>query len=218
MIRNTLRGLNALMTTVLLFAGCAKHQAFPLEPIKTEFHPSTIHVDNVSVSMEVLDKAKCQHVFNKSIFAEGYQPVQFTVANGPNRYLELRRSEISLPSADPQSVAEKCHFSTAGRATAYGVAGLFIWPLLIPAVVDGVGSAKANGQMDIDFASKALSDDVISPYAQKNGVLFVPRQEMSASCTVRLLDKEKRESLLFRWVDGKPTEGKLETFEPKSPS
>lgn len=211
-------GLVGAMATVCVLGGCARHQAFPLEPIKTQFHPSTIEVEKVAVSMEVMDKAKCKRVFNKSILAEGYQPIQFTITNGPDRYLELRRSDISVPGADPQSVAEKCHFSTAGRAAAYGVAGLIIWPLLIPAVVDGAGSAKANGQMDIDFASKALDDDVITPFGRTNGVVFVPRQEMSSDITLRLLDKEKRESLVFMWSDGKPVGGKVESLVSKPTS
>ena len=55
---------------------------------------------------------------------------------------------LSVPVCSPEEVADKCHTSTAGRATAYGVGALFLWPLAVPAIVDGVRSHEANVKLD----------------------------------------------------------------------
>ena len=100
---------------------------------------------------------------------------------------------MSLPVCSPQEVAEKCHTSTAGRAAGYGVAGLFLWPLLIPAVVDGVASSQANTNLDRDFNEKNLEQIVINPYATHSGVIFISNNEFQDSFFIRLVDKETKE-------------------------
>lgn len=197
--------------------GCAGYKAFPLEPLRPEFHSSAMRVEGVGAACEVLSDSTSKRYFFRNVRQQGYQPVQFTVTNGPKRHLELRLSQINLPAAQPESVAEKCHFSTAGRATTYGVVGIFIWPFLIPAIVDGVGSAKANGQMDLDFSAKSLKDQVVSPHSVANGVLFVPTNQVSSEITMRLIDSDAKQSMLFRWVDGKPVEGRMEGNEQTTP-
>ena len=74
----------------------------------------------------------------------------------------------------------------------YGVAGLFLWPFFIPAVVDGVKSSQANQRLDEDFAKKELADQIISPYNTINGLIFVPKNEFSRDFTVTAVDVEKR--------------------------
>ena len=81
------------------------------------------------------------------------------------------------------------------------MAGLFIWPLLIPAVVDGVGSSKANTQMDIDFASKGLQDAVIQPYVVANGVIFVPTSEFRSNLQINIIERDTKEKLTFTFND-----------------
>ena len=79
----------------------------------------------------------------------------------------------------------------------YGVAGLFIWPLLVPAVVDGVGSSKANQRLDTDYAAKAVSERVIQPFATLDGLVFVPMSSYSNSFSITIIDKETKEGITF---------------------
>ena len=96
-----------------------------------------------------------------------------------------------------QEVAEVCGFNTVGRATAYGVAGLFVWPLLIPAVVDGVGSSNANQQMQADYCYKEIQDGRIVANELRDGVVFVDRVKPGEILTVRLRNVETEEIKLF---------------------
>lgn len=193
-----------------LGSGCASYRVVALDALKPDFHPSAIEAGGVVACLQVLDVTSIKRYFGKDLTREGYQPVQVTVANGPDRYLALHVSQISLPGAEPEAVAKECHFHTAARATTYGVIGIFIWPFLIPAIVDGVGASKANGQMDLDFSAKALKDQIIMPYGHASGVLFVPTDQMSSDIVVRLADRENRETIVFRWSDGKPIDGRVE--------
>jgi hypothetical protein len=113
-----------------------------------------------------------------------------TIVNDSSRYILFSNQGISIPVCSPQEVAEKCHTSTVGRAAGYGVAGIFIWPLLVPAVVDGVSSSQANTKLDRDFNEKNIEQMVINPYATHNGVVFFSKTDYQDAFLIKLVDKE----------------------------
>jgi len=65
------------------------------------------------------------------------------------------------------------HTSTIKRTGRYGLPGLFFWPLLVPAIVDGLGSEKANEKLDADFVQKSLHVQIVRPYSLVNGLILV---------------------------------------------
>jgi hypothetical protein len=211
-VTNTIRS-QLLLVPLIFSVGCAKYQVIALQPLRPEFHRSALSVEGVHACYEVLDGVSSKRYFNKDLTKVGIQPVQLTIANNSKRTLILDLTRCSLPCMPGDQVAKKAHFNTAGRATAYGVAGIFIWPLLIPAIVDGTGSSKANTQMDYDFASKGLKDQVIHPFDTSNGVFFVPVEKMSPNLTIRLVDREAGEILQFSWSDGLPVAARCETID-----
>lgn len=201
-----------LLAPLVLSVGCAKYQVLSLEPLKPEFHRSALSVEGVHVCHEVLDGVACKRYFNKDLKKAGIQPIQVTIANNSMRTLLLDLSRCSVPCMPGDEVAKKAHFNTAGRATGYGVAGLFIWPLLVPAIVDGAGSSKANTQMDHDYASKGLKDQVIHPFDTADGVFFVPLERMSPNLTIHLVDREAGAILRYSWSNGLPVSARCETI------
>jgi hypothetical protein len=94
-------------------------------------------------------------------------------------------------------VARLVHTNTAGRAAGWGAAGIFIWPLLIPAVVDGVGSSQANQKLNADYSSKGVTECVIQPYTMLSRVVFVPMSDYHGAFRLTLLDKETRGRLAY---------------------
>ena len=66
---------------------------------------------------------------------------------------------------------------------------------MVPAVVDGIGSAQANEQLDNDFALKSLHDQTIKPYSMINGLIFVPSGNASREFYFKLSDPDKHEQL-----------------------
>lgn len=107
---------------------------------------------------------------------------------------------LSKQTAPAEEVAKECGFSTVGRATAYGVAGLFIWPLLIPAVVDGVGSSQANVKMEDDYMYKENKDDRIQPNGLLNGVVFLDKMKDGETLDIRLTNVDNNEIKLFTFT------------------
>ena len=162
-----------------------------------DFATNSQKLNNVTCSVKVFTQDDCRRYFDKNIIDEGYQPIQIAIDNQSRNYYLLSKNGISLPTVPPEEVAQKAHRSTVGRAAGYGVAGLFIWPLLIPAVVDGAKSSKSNTQMDIDFAAKGIQDSVIQPFTTIDGVIFVPTSEFKTNLTINIVNKETQEKMSF---------------------
>ncbi|MFA6534856.1 MAG: hypothetical protein WCS92_01225 [Candidatus Babeliales bacterium] len=187
-----------IMSVVALGAvsGCARYSAQPLNRIKTvsphKQDGSEKPEKAISLAYNVYDKWDCKKYLNRDVLAKGYQPVQITITNNSDRYINFSKENISLPTVPAADVAKRVHTSTMTRAVSYGVAGLFLWPFFIPAVVDGVKSSQANQRLDEDFAKKELADQIISPYNTINGLIFVPKNEFSRDFTVTAVDVEKR--------------------------
>lgn len=188
----------SIMSIVALFSisGCARYSAQPLSRLKTvnpqKQDGSEKPEKAISLAYNVYDKWDCKKYLNRDVLSKGYQPVQITITNNSDRYINFSKENISLPTVSAADVAKKVHTSTITRATCYGVAGLFLWPFFIPAVVDGVRSSQANQKLDEDFAKKELSDQIITPYSTINGLIFVPKDEFKHNFTITAVDVEKR--------------------------
>lgn len=104
---------------------------------------------------------------------------------------------FSIPLAPAEDVARYVHTNTVGRSLIYGVPGIIIWPLLVPAVADGVGSSQANQKLDADYSSKGVNETIIQPYTTLNRVVFVPKSEFNGGFRLTLLGKETRNKLVY---------------------
>ena len=186
-----------ILFIIITFFSCASYKPAPLTNLQPEFAPYAETVDAVTLACKALSREDCKRYFDRDIIDKGFQPVQMTIINNSDNYLLFSTQGVSLPVCSPQEVAEKCHTSTAGRATAYGVAGLIVWPLLIPAVVDGVGSSQANTKLDSDFNQKGIDQTVINPYSTHNGIIFFTKDDYQDSFNVRLVDRETKRKLEY---------------------
>ena len=194
---NVAYSLTALLV-LIVFSGCAKYQPGVLASLQPEFAPYSEEKSGITLSVQKLTSGDSKRILNRDIIEKGYQPIQITVKNDTKKYVLFSNQGVNLPTVPAQEVADKVHTSTTGRAAAYGVAGLFIWPLLIPAVVDGVGSAQANEKLDRDYDAKVMGQVVIQPYATHNGLIFVPVSELQGSFEIILVDRETKEKISYR--------------------
>lgn len=185
------------VSQALFLTACARYEAESLAPIKMEYAPHSQTVKEVSVACKALSKNECKRYLGRDVVEEGYQPVQITVTNDSNRYLLFSTSALSLPCASPDAVAQSVHTSTWGRAAAYGVGALFLWPLAVPAIVDGVSSSNANLKLDNDYQSKSAHDQVIQPYSTTNAVIFVPTDSFEDHMSITLIDKASSKPIHF---------------------
>ena len=186
------KSILSLCALSILVSSCASYNAQPLTPLSyTEVdvrnHAKT---QDVTVVAKKLSKEDSLKYFDRNLLAKGIVPIQIFINNKSDKDLIFLKEKISLPLASVRAVAEKAHTSTVGRVTGYGLGSLVLWPLIIPAVVDGLKSSKANDQLDSDFYTKAAEDTIIRKNSTLDKVVFVPKDKYKSIFSLTLFDSE----------------------------
>lgn len=182
-----------IAATLVGLSGCARYKAQPLKTLMRRPKAD----QSLSFEYKAFTTRECVRYLGRNVLAQGYQPIQITFTNNTDRYIRISPKNFSFASITPQEVAQRVHTNTAGRAIGYGVAGLFIWPFLIPAVVDSIGSAEANEQLDADFSYKALRSQTIKPYSSANGIIFAASDDFDESFTFTVIDQESNQRFML---------------------
>jgi hypothetical protein len=186
-----------IVGALIFLSGCASYHAASLNTLASDVVNSTSRGQgDIVVVAKAFNKGDCKRYLDRDVIAEGYQPIQLYIENNGDKNYIFSLSRVSLPCAGPEEVAEKVHTSTVGRATGYGVGALFLWPLAIPAIVDGVKSSQANDALDIDFSSKTARDQIIQPHSYFNKLLFVPTNEYQPSFKLTLMDQNSNKKTI----------------------
>lgn len=185
--------------SLLLLAGCAKYKATPLPQL-------SVYSDKKGVSLahRAFNVTESKMYLGRDIQKKGFQPVQLTITNNTDRSYQITPSSLSMPIANADYVAHKAHTNTTGRAVGYGTAAVLSCGLFaIPAIVDGIGSSKANKQLDMDYCSKMLRlDTVIRPHSTLSGVVFVARGAYTNDFTFTISDADSGKKLVLRSNSG----------------
>ncbi|KKP23853.1 MAG: hypothetical protein SZ59_C0003G0077 [candidate division TM6 bacterium GW2011_GWF2_28_16] len=181
------------VAALLLASGCAKYRGQNLETLA--YPSSEAKKESVFMAYKPFNASDCKVYLDRDVLAKGYQPIQVTIVNNSKKYLDFSLDRISLPSVPAREIARKVHTSTAARAGGYGAASLVLWPFIIPAIVDGNKSARANDRLDEDFNRKELKTQIISPYHSVNGIIFVPRERFNPDFKVTLVEVENNNKI-----------------------
>lgn len=189
-----------LSACTLTLTSCANYRASPLYNPSADLIQMAPRDEAISVVSKTFTRSDCNKFLDRDVLAEGYQPIQLYIQNDSDKNYIFSLDRITLPLARPEMVAEKVHTSTAGRAAAYGAGALILWPLIIPAVVDGVKSANANEALDKDFTAKAAKDQVILHHSQFNAIIFVPVDAYQNSYNLTLVEQGSAQSKVFHIV------------------
>jgi len=173
--------------SMLLLSGCAHYKTKALRPLAVT---TPIEKQTLSFTYQVYDAQDCAIYLDRDVLKKGYQPIHITIYNNSAQTLHFCPTNITLPCVPAQEVARSVHTSSISRAVGYGIPGLFIWPLLVPAVVDSVKSEKSNKKLDIDFARKSLRPQIIRPYDTINGLIFVDIEHFTENFSIMLENKQ----------------------------
>lgn len=216
-LQNTFLSLVSIMM-LLGLAGCAHYRAKPLAKLHTTCPsaPAAICDETITMAYKVFTKKDCMRYLDRNVLKKGYQPIHIAINNNTDKSLVFSTTNIDMISVLPEEVAERVYTNTVGRVVGYGATGValsiastgvaFVVPYFLPfylvpaafqiaAIVDGVGSAKANKRLDRDFMRKSLQDQTITPYGTINGLIFVP---------VDLFDENDLSITLFDAKEGTP--------------
>lgn len=187
--------LPAVAAVLVLMASCANYTALPLNSLSHElglFH-SEAGKNDVFIGAKAFNKADCKRYLDRDVISEGYQPVQLYIQNSSDKDYCFALDRVGLAIARAEEVAEKVHTSTIGRVTGYSIGALLLWPLVIPAIVDGIKSADANESLDSDFSSKTARDQVIQRHSNFNKLLFIPVNEYQSVFTITLIENDSHQ-------------------------
>jgi hypothetical protein len=183
-----------LLALTVLTAGCASYKAAPLNALSTP-NPA----QDVTVTAKAFNVCDCERYLDRNILSAGYQPVQLYIENNSDADYVFSLSRFSLPHARAEEVASKVHTSTVGRIVGYGTAGLVTGGIFfIPAIVDGVKSAKANKSLDYDFTAKTARDQIIPPHSHFNAIVFIPTSAYQPVFNLTLVDSHTNMARSFR--------------------
>lgn len=188
-----------LFLCCLFFCGCASYRSARLPSTDTQSFSNVQDQEGLKTAVKFFDARESKKTFGVSKLYKVYQPIYIVIDNRTKNTYQFKKGMINKQSIPSEEVAKECNFSTVGRATSYGVAGLFFWPLLIPAVVDGVGSSNANQRMEDDYMYKEIKDERIVPNGLLNGVLFIDKMKDGEELTIRLQNVESDEIKIFNF-------------------
>jgi hypothetical protein len=186
--------------SLILLAGCADYTASSLSSLGQSEAIYSSHNSSVLAAWKIFNKQDCNTYLGRDVIAEGYVPVQMTITNNSSDPMFLSTGNFNIPLAPTQQVADKVHTSTAGRVAAWGAGGLIVWPLLIPAVYDGIKSSEANKALDEDYHSKTLTECTIRSRSSFNGVVFIPKEQIDNPIEMFLVNERTQEKIAFSVV------------------
>ncbi|MCB1109509.1 MAG: hypothetical protein KDK64_00865 [Chlamydiia bacterium] len=178
------------MGMAVLLTGCASYQANSLSALDPQCVREYPEIEGMQIGCKAFNEEDCYTFLDRNVIAKGYQPIQLTFQNNTNKRYVFTTQNVSLPCVSPETVANTVHTSTVGRVAGYSVGGLFLWPLFIPAVVDGIKSSNANKALDMDFNDKMKQQFVIAPRGYAKTLIFVPKSQMSPIFDVSLLEED----------------------------
>jgi hypothetical protein len=172
-----------LFLLTLLLTGCASYKASnlsALDPYSVRNYPE---IDGMHIGCKAFTKEDCLTYLGRNVIAKGYQPIQLTFQNTTDKTYIFSSKEISIPCTNTQEVAQSVYTSTLGRVVGYSL-------LVLPAIVDGVKSMKANSSLNEDFHEKAREHFIIPPGSYKKTLVFVPRAHYHPIFDLSLLEQE----------------------------
>ncbi len=186
-----------LLGALVLLTGCANYSASTLATLPVETAIQSSKSPQVLVSWKTFDKIDCKRYLGRDVISEGYMPLQLTIRNNTSDPLYFSPENFNVPLASVNEVASKAHTSTAGRVVGWSVGALFIFPLVIPAIYDGIKSSEANDSLDADYEAKAMREHTIQPQSVFNGVVFVPQKYFYQNIEMFLVNQKTQEKVVF---------------------
>ena len=193
-----MKKLTLLLIVMPILFGCASYKARPPPSADVKSFDNYQDQNGLIVGVDFFDKTQSKKLFGVSDVYRKYQPAYIVIDNRTLDTYEFKKRMLNKTTVPADVVADECEFNTAARATAYGVVGTFLfWPLLIPAVVDGVGSSHANDAMENDFLYKEIKDERIPPNGLLSGVVFLEKMKDGEELTFRLRSIQSNNIKLF---------------------
>lgn len=184
-----------ILVSCIWLTGCATYQAMPLTALDPQY--MCTEKEGISIGCKAFSKKECLRYLDRDVLKKGYQPIQLSFHNRTDKSYAFSIYDVTLPCTTAEDVTKKVHTSTAGRITGYTLGSLFFYPLIIPAIVDGIRSSNANAALDKDFLNKSKDHFEIPPHSFHKTLIFIPRQHAQTQFDLTLREPLTGERMLF---------------------
>lgn len=182
---------------IMLITACAKYKPTTLELPRSKGQEK----NGLVVQAESLSNDHAKNLFGgRSPHKKGYKAIQIAIQNNTSATYTLSAQNIGLEIVPTSVVAEQLEFNTAGRVIGWAIGGLFLWPLFIPAIVEGTNASKANKAIRNDFNTRVISSDsniIIEPGKTLNRVMFVHADNYKTTFNISLVNQSNHNSQKF---------------------
>ena len=165
----------------------AHYRAIPLENLID--NAANLSKNGVTFQYKIFSKSDCRkYLGRKQVWDRGFRPIQIHIFNNTDKCLNLCTKNFSFPCIPLDQLIQYVGFKTGSRLCAWGIPGLFFWPLLIPFVFEAFESPKSNSRLQEDYYYKTLFDQIIQPRCSVNGIVFVAKKHFKSDFSLILND------------------------------
>lgn len=176
--------------------GYTRYKSIPLQKMHRQV--DTVNQEHLSFSCKMLNKNDCKKYFNTtSLNKKGYLPIQITFTNNSNKSIAVSPDSFSFRCANAQDIATLLHRNGLMRGICFTFGSLIFLPLIIPALVQGIGADNYNYQMDIDFSNKSFENQVVPPFTVVDGIIFASKNQFTRNFTLIVKDVSKNNSFIL---------------------
>ncbi|MEW6101861.1 MAG: hypothetical protein AB1481_06175 [Candidatus Omnitrophota bacterium] len=181
--------------------GCASYRPAGSPSEDISFYPNKKEQAGLSIAIKLLDAKETRGTFKRNIHKKQVAPAFIIIKNDSQNVYKLKKglNEQGLFSAN--EVADKGKFQVFWRAALFSpfIISIILWPLLLPAIVGGLGTVNANKSMREDYVNKEISDEEIHPGESLAGFLYFDSGSISKGLRIELTDVVTKEPIVFEF-------------------
>jgi hypothetical protein len=186
----------AVVSVVLLLhatslGGCVSYRPKAIEDVRFLERARTKTEDGVRVTAAALGRSEARDLFGVPISKNGIQPLYLKIENESARPYIFFQQSVDSDYYSPREAAFKSHYSGTKRFLGWGLAGIFVWPLLLVAPVQYASARVANRRMNKLFVEYGIGNQMIFPRESFEGFIFTQLDEGTKHVKVGLLNPDE---------------------------
>jgi hypothetical protein len=187
-----------------LFSGCATYSPGAVPFGGLDHHLIKKEDSGVSVSVRFLDNKEIRSIFKRNLREKFVLPVYVEIVNNSINTYQFEKKLIDKSVFTANQAADQGQFSVFWRVLPFSpfMVSIFLWPLVIPALVGGFGAVKANRLMRADYVEKEINDRGFAAGERGAGFLYFDQRTLGNSFVVQLKNLESGQMLKFEFVKG----------------
>lgn len=192
--------IGVIIVLTVMSGGCATYKTYSLPTSDIYNLSNRQEKGGVIVGIKFFEPRELKAIFGTNTLKKGIEPVYIIIDNKSSNTYIFSRRRINRTIIPVDIVVQRCGFHTLARASRWGIPGAVLWPLLVPAVIDGISSSETNKKMASDYEYKEIKDGRIFPGTVLNGCVFIDTIKSGEEFNIRIQDIEDNEILLFSFV------------------